>query len=169
MEQHLKSKHVKVKGYKMSNKTMIEVSQDHIDNGTPNNSKLCALSIAISEKLGTEHSVIQDGNETEIDGENYTQDQELSDWVDVFDNEEDLIPRPCKIEIDFDEHHIYMVECQKPVDLPEWHVSYPVVGSASVIVSARTKEEAIEKVEDGMELYYSESEIDTDGVWAEEL
>ena len=153
----------------MSNKTMIEVSQDHIDNGIPNNSKLCALSIAIKEELGSKHTIIQDQSITEIDGEDYSQDQEVTDWIHVFDNEEDLLPQPCKIKIDFDEHHIYMIECKEPVDLPEWYVSYPVVGSAYATVTARTKEEAIEKVEYGMELNYSESEIDTDGVWAEEL
>ena len=152
----------------MSNKTIIKVNQDHINNGIPNDSKLCAISMAISEELGHKHSVIQDGNETEIDCESYTQDQELSDWIEVFDSHEDLIPRPCKIEIDFDEHHIYMVEYQEPADLPEWHVSFPVVGSAYTTVTARTEEDAIEQAKE-MELNFSDSEIDHDGVWAEEL
>tara|TARA_R110000765_G_scaffold272841_1_gene371493 strand:+ start:92 stop:454 length:363 start_codon:yes stop_codon:yes gene_type:complete len=37
---------------------IVEVKQEHIDNGTPEDCKNCAVALALQEKLGTDYNVV---------------------------------------------------------------------------------------------------------------
>ena len=124
----------------MSNTKLVKVTQEHIDKGIPSDSKKCAIALAINEAYDGKHDIVQAQDETEIDGEHYTQDEELSDWICEFDGQEEqeVIPQPCTIEVDDDRKHIRAVAVPEAEGYPEWHVSFSVIGSAHTTIQART-------------------------------
>lgn len=162
----------------MQQKHTVEIEFSHIQEGVPNDSKRCAMAIAIDQyfdEIDDPRSVILDGRGTEINCEDYTQDEEVTEWVRNFDTHEDeeLIIHPCTIEIDDEEQHISMINFTDAEEYPEWDVSFPVYhhSTAHVRVRARNESEALEKAAEAEELDFgdvNDTEIAYEAGWAEE-